>query len=122
MSTPSSSDVRSSVGSADNDQLRKTTKSIFNVCLINARSVIQKLESLEETLNELETDVAVITETWLRNELENVNENIQDFIDSTNFSIIRRDRGNQRRGGGVAVLFDRTKSEMSRVLRSQIPI
>ena len=39
-------------------------KNVFNVCLINARSILLKLDSLVECLDEMQIDLCTITETW----------------------------------------------------------
>ena len=44
-------------------------RNIFTITLINARSLKPKLDSLKKTLNELCTDVCLLTETWFQDSL-----------------------------------------------------
>ena len=80
------------------------SKNVLSICLINARSLMPKLHSLYETMQELKTDVCVVTETWMREDPE-INQHLEDFTNLTGYSILRKDREN-RRGGGVAILFN----------------
>ena len=66
--------------------------------------MLPKIESFHKSLLELEVDVSIVTETWLNN-VEPNDQRIMDFQDSADFSIIRRGR----RGGGAAIVFDRSK-------------
>ena len=86
--------------------MRTSVHNEFNVALINARSVIPKLLSLEETLRELNSDFAIITKTWLQ-DTPRINQCIIDFTDRTGLEFIRKDRSGGRRGGGVAVCFNK---------------
>ena len=45
---------------------KKDTLTIINT---NARSLIPKIDSLDECFGELEADIAVVTETWMRDGL-----------------------------------------------------
>ena len=86
----------------------------FNLCLINARSVISKLSSLLETLNEIDVDMCMLTETWLKND-PNIERNIEDFENQHGYNFIRRDRVDGRRGGGVAICYNNEQITMSRI-------
>ena len=66
-------------------------KDAFNVVLLNARSMPNKIQSLKETLNELENDCAVITETWLK-DCSRINDILNKFEQETPYKLIRRDR------------------------------
>ena len=44
---------------------KKNQKNIFTTILVNARSLLPKLDSLNDVLCELDVDLALITETWL---------------------------------------------------------
>ena len=100
--------------SVSSDSYTCSTKSrnIFNIALVNARSLIPKLESLNECQKELQTDVTILTETWTRSN-DQINQILQDNEDITNFSMIRKDR-EVGRGGGVAISFDKRKLLMTR--------
>lgn len=62
---------------------------------LNARSIVNKADKLEECLLSLDPHVCVITETWLHELISN------DDIVPPGYQLYRRDRGS--RGGGVAV-------------------
>lgn len=64
---------------------------------VNARSVLNKVEELENVLLDYEPDIAAITETWLSADISS------DEIFPPNYSVIRKDRPS--RGGGVAILI-----------------
>ena len=55
-----------------------------------------------------------MTETWLRSDAH-VNQLIEDFENRDGYAFIRRDRGEGKRGGGVAVCFDKSRIAMSRI-------
>ena len=83
----------------------------FRISLANARSLIPKLESLYETQDELQSDVTILTETWI-NFNEQIKQILQDNEDITNFALIRRDRQGMR-GGGVAISFNKQRIQMT---------
>ena len=76
--------------------------------LINARSLKPKLASFEKTLNELSTDICLITETWLKS-TDQINVVLEDFTNINDYAFLRKDRAGSRRGGGVAICFKRDK-------------
>ena len=78
-------------------------KNSFTVVLINARSLIPKLGSFYDVLCELDVDLALITETWLT-ESGLAAQKLEDFEQSTEYNIVRKDRQGPRKGGGVALL------------------
>ena len=82
--------------------MKTKEKNVFNSILINARSVLPKLCSLHETLNELAADVCIITETWLE-EKDSDNQELIDFQERTGYKLIRRDRF-AGRGGRVGTV------------------
>ena len=67
----------------------------FTIILLNARSMIPKLQSLICTMDELDVDVACVTETWLSDEGK---EKLQDTSSRTEYDFITRVRGASRRG------------------------
>ena len=89
-------------------------RNIFNMCLINARSLVFKLPSLLECLIEMETDVCIITETWLGKNAK-IEQELEDFENQNQLLFIRRDRQDGRRGGGVAICYKTASIDMSRV-------
>lgn len=64
---------------------------------INCRSILNKTEELEGLLLAYEPDVAVLTETWLHDNIPD-----KDVITQSH-EIIRQDRSS--RGGGVAIVI-----------------
>lgn len=64
---------------------------------INARSIVNKKDSIEATLLEYDPHITVITETWLRNEISD------DLVFPPSYSVFRKDR-TANKGGGVAIL------------------
>lgn len=79
----------------------KDEKNILSICLINARSVMPKLYSLVNTLEELRTDICVLTEMWIREDRK-IKEQLEDLECLTGYKMICRDR-EDRRGGRVAI-------------------
>ena len=72
--------------------------------------MIPKIESLLSTLDEMEADVACVTETWLLGRHEKV---CQDIVDRTRYGLIERNRQG-RRGGGVCILYNKDHIHMTR--------
>lgn len=64
---------------------------IFNVVLINARTLRTKLESFKDTLNELGADVCLITETWFKHK-DQIKAELEDFKNKNRYDFIRKDR------------------------------
>ena len=76
----------------------------FSFCHLNARSILshsQKIDEIRSILaHECDYDVIAITETWLNN---NTLANEEDLFIQNYHTILRKDRSNNMRGGGVAV-------------------
>ena len=92
--------------------MRTKKKNVFNSILINARSILLKLLSLEKTLDELAADICIITETWLKNDHLD-NQTLIDFQARSRYQLIRRDR-TRGRGGGVGIVFNTDEIQLSR--------
>ena len=86
---------------------------IFNVTLINARSLLAKLKSFKNVMEQLSADVTVVTETWFKDDLA-TSDVLSDFEEKNGVGVIKRDRGGGTRGGGVAIFFDKSKIAVSR--------
>ena len=86
----------------------------MTVSVTNARSLLPKLESLYNTLVELDSDIAIVSETWLKDD-PRVNQTLLDLEDRKKVSIIRRDRGNGKQAGGVAICYKSENIEMRAV-------
>ena len=61
----------------------------FNFLLVNARSLENKLDSLVETMTELETEVAVVTETWFVDG-EGMNEKFEKLKHECGYEILTK--------------------------------
>ena len=83
-----------------------TKKNVFTVTLINARSLKNKLKSLNRTMNELGSDVTVVTETWFKSNDQSINCLLEDFKNKNGYGFLRKDRQSDKRGGGLAVCFN----------------
>ena len=101
------------MSSNDSWKARPFNKNIFTVSLINARSLHKKLDSLGNILNELTADLCLLTETWFK-ENRQINASLEDFINKTCYGLLRKDRGGPRRGGGVAICFNKDKLQMTK--------
>ena len=75
--------------------------SLYNVNLFNARSLKNKICDLHCHLNNNNLDIVCITETWLHSSTPD-----SVVIGDTDFSIFRKDRCNNREGGGVCILVN----------------
>ena len=88
----------------------KNRKNKFTFALTNARSLGPKIKSLIDYFEELEIAIALITETWLVGGRE-LEQNVADLELGENLSIINKNRCD-RRGGGVAIVYDRAKCKL----------
>ena len=73
----------------------------------NARSLCPKINSLIDTIEELDASFAVVTETWLADGVT-LEEDKQDLLLGAGLSMICKNRRPDSRGrsyGGVALLF-----------------
>jgi hypothetical protein len=71
------------------------TRSLPNIILLNARSILNKVDEISIRTKILNPEVLCITETWL-------NDHIPDeVVQVSGYTIIRKDRANGIRGGGV---------------------
>ena len=67
-------------------------------CLyFNARSIVNKIQELELLVKNENIDIVGITETWLNVNILDSEMNIEGY------TLLRKDRGENRRGGGVAL-------------------
>ena len=79
----------------------------FTIINTNARSLCQKINSLLVCFEELEADLAIITETWLTSG-QSLDEDIDDLREGSGVGLLVRNRDPGSRGfshGGVAVAF-----------------
>ena len=74
----------------------------------NCRSVENKLPSLYDFFDNTDCAAALLTETWIKTSTNL--ENIYDDITKTRgLDIIYYNRPGKRKGGGVAIVFDKAK-------------
>ena len=80
-------------------QTKKTPllSSLPNLFVSNSRSLISKIDELSATVKSYTSDIVVVTETWLSSNVPN------SAIDISGYSLLRHDRSDGRRGGGVCV-------------------
>ena len=88
-------------------------KNDMNILLINARSLSPKLFSLVDTMEETDTSLALITETWLRNE-HRMNEQQQNMSDGLGYTCMRMDRLTGV-GGSVAIVYKNSDITMQQL-------
>jgi exonuclease III len=87
--------------SVDNNSL-----SLYSINLFNARSLKNKFCELHCHLNKDNPDIVCITETWLHSSTPD-----SAVISESNFSPFRKDRPNDREGGGVCILINNATTE-----------
>ena len=81
--------------------------------LSNARSLAKKIDSLIDMFREKELHVAMVTETWFQNDRYTRGE-LSDITAAENLEFICKNR-DKKRGGGVAIVFDRNKSNFKKI-------
>ena len=69
-----------------------------------------KIESFICTMQEMEADLAIITETWIT---EDDQPTLDDVAEKSGFEFISRPR-KKKKGGGIAIVFRRTHLAMTR--------
>ena len=84
----------------------------FTCVLINARSVLPKIQSLIGTMNELEADLALVTETWLTGSNTEQSE-LEDIANQVGLVINHLPRA-ARVGGGVAIVHRKSRISVTR--------
>ena len=66
-----------------------------SIFLSNIRSLVSKIEDLEIVVSQNNAVIVCITETWLTESIPN------SPVDIKNYSVVRKDRKPDKRGGGV---------------------
>ena len=82
-------------------------KTNFSIVNTNARSLCPKIRSLLDCFSELNTDIAVLTETWL-SDGPTLDEDIEDLRLGAGVGLLVRNRAVGPRGhshGGVAIAY-----------------
>ena len=83
------------INTNNNTNVNNTIPSLPALFISNSRSLLSKTDELSCTVANHSIDVAVITETWLSADISN------SAVDLPGYSVIRHDRSDGRRGGGV---------------------
>ena len=73
----------------------------LDLCLLNARSVRNKTLAISDFTTDLNIDIMALTETWLNSD----DEAFITEICPEGFKFIHAPRNNNKRGGGVGLLF-----------------
>ena len=88
----------------------------FNIMLTNARSLAPKILSIHTMFREHELDVAMVTESWLKDG-KTLDRDVTDLEYGSNMGIIYRNRPKRAAsarvvGGGVSIVYDKTKCNL----------
>ena len=82
---------------------------ILSLSLVNARSVVNKVESLQQHILERELDMCAITEMWIKS---SDGKNVMKEIPPLGHSIYSHPRQSGRQGEGLALIYkDNVKVE-----------
>ena len=95
----------------------KVTMTPFTFTNTNARSLCPKIESFITCFGEMDTSLAVVTETWLADGCS-LDSDVADLVDGTGIQLIHRNRRTNVRGvahGGVAIAYRRAVCKMSKI-------
>lgn len=87
----------------------------MNITFTNIRSLLPKRDYICSFLDDSDTDILALTETWLHDQITDS----EILPDRFNFNIYRRDR-HQKRGGGVLLAVKKTISSF--VIETESPI
>ena len=113
MSTISLEDERAQDWTLDelpsiNDHNEFNPKRALNFVVNNSRSIAPKIYSLIDYFTELNVAAALITETWLKD--NKTKEKFEaDLKHGYGLDVISKLRGSGKNGGGVSIIFDRTR-------------
>ena len=66
-------------------------KNNTNILLVNARSLSPKLYSLVDTMHELDAQITMVTETWLKRNAH-TDDQLRTLRDALGYECIRKDR------------------------------
>ena len=78
--------------------------------MLNSRSLYNKIENFRELLYQIGPSIALVSETWERKRKQ-----IKDILESTQFKSISYFRGQNRPGGGCAIIYNESKFNVSRL-------
>ena len=77
----------------------------MRIATLNSRSVKNKGHLIVQQLHETDVDLAVITETWLKDTDTDKAWLIQSECRQSNYNILLQNRPGPRKGGGIALMY-----------------
>ena len=89
----------------DTNTLDFKHKNSLDIILTNARSLLPKLSSLVENMQELDCEIAIATETWFQDGKQ-LDRALTDIESGYGYAVVKRNRRGAR-GGGVAIVYKR---------------
>ena len=92
-------------------------KNSLDIVLSNARSLLPKIDSMIETMQEISCEIAVATETWFQDGPA-LDRRLEAIEAETGYATIRRNRQTGR-GGGVAIIYKRGDIKMDEIKTSK---
>ena len=91
-------------------------KNSIDIILSNARSLLPKLDSMVEIMQELECEISIVTETWFKSGTE-LDKKLAEMQAQTGYGVVKRNRGIGR-GGGVAIIYKKGDLQMTEIKTS----
>ena len=110
MSLSLSIDSFNTVDNSDYDVIN-VDNNLLSIACTNARSIVEKIESVITLFDECSLHVAMITEAWLTKK-HCPPRVMADLVLGSNIDFIRRDRGT--RGGGVCICYNPTRIRLTK--------
>ena len=78
------------------------------IATLNVRSIKSKDYFIVSELNDTNVDIAVITETWLKNTEEDQTWLDQSEFQQGNYNTLVQNRPGNKKGGGIAITYNTT--------------
>ena len=72
---------------------KKIAHYVPKIMVTNIRSLVPKIEEIQEFINRNQISIVFVTETWLRSTI------MDSVVDITGYSLIRKDRSSDCHGG-----------------------
>ena len=98
-------------------------KDIFNILTTNARSIAPKIDCLVYYLDEMNTSIALLSETWLSDsDSDELVADLRELKEGTGYKMLVNNRPKNARGyltGGVAIVY---KSSRIKFRELTIPV
>ena len=87
---------------------KKIAHYVPKIMVTNIRSLVPKIEEIQEFINRNQISIVFVTETWLRSTI------MDSVVDITGYSLIRKDRSSDCHGG-VAIYIRNNQFKYSRL-------